>query len=60
MTLSTHPFNNKKGGNDVVNAIFCTVRSQLRDFGSLGKYHTYWIFAGSIDIESLIPAQGRV
>lgn len=30
-TLSVHPTNNKKGGNDVVNVIICTVRSQLRD-----------------------------
>ena len=42
-----------------MNAIICTVRSQLRDFSSLGKHHTYWIFAGSIKIESLTPFQGR-
>lgn len=41
-----------------MNAIICSVRSQLRDFG-LGNNHSYWIFAGSIKIESLNRAKGR-
>jgi len=58
MTLSYPSVNNNKGGNDVVNAIFCTVRSQLRDF-SPSKHHQYWNFAGSIAIKLLDRPQGR-
>lgn len=41
-----------------MNAIFCTVRSQLRDFG-LGKHHHYWKFAGSIICKLLGRREGR-